>query len=134
MLESEGLSYRGYIDIFDGGATLEADIDQLRAVKEGRLLPVAIDETPVHADLPACLVANDDYQQYRALLVQADPDGDCLRVSAQTAAALGIFPGGKARLVTLNPRGKSNAIFFAIYQRRLATGPRRRIQQNRSAG
>ncbi|MFC3395352.1 arginine N-succinyltransferase [Brenneria rubrifaciens] len=106
VLESEGLCYRGYIDIFDGGATLEADIDQLRAVKEGRRLPVAIDETPARAGLPVCLAANDDYQQYRALLVQADPDGDCLRVGAQTAAALGLAPGDLARLVTLNPQEK----------------------------
>jgi arginine N-succinyltransferase len=34
VLESEGLCYQGYVDIFDAGPTLEANSDELRAVKE----------------------------------------------------------------------------------------------------
>jgi arginine N-succinyltransferase len=33
-LKSEGLCYQGYVDIFDAGPTLEANSDELRAVKE----------------------------------------------------------------------------------------------------
>jgi arginine/ornithine N-succinyltransferase beta subunit len=33
-VESEGLCYQGYVDIFDAGPTLEANSDDLRAVKE----------------------------------------------------------------------------------------------------
>ncbi len=36
LLEAEGLSYQGYVDIFDGGPTLEAEIDHIRAVKQSR--------------------------------------------------------------------------------------------------
>lgn len=36
VLEKEGFRYRNYIDIFDGGPTLECDIDRVRAsVKVG---------------------------------------------------------------------------------------------------
>ena len=34
VLEKEGFRYRNYIDIFDGGPTLECDIDRVRAVVE----------------------------------------------------------------------------------------------------
>ena len=47
MLEKEGFSYNGYIDIFDGGPTMVARTDQLRTVKAAKMLPVAeiADET-----------------------------------------------------------------------------------------
>ncbi|PSC85821.1 arginine N-succinyltransferase, partial [Klebsiella pneumoniae] len=32
VLEKEGFRYLNYIDIFDGGPTLECDIDRVRAI------------------------------------------------------------------------------------------------------
>ncbi len=34
VLEKEGFRYRNYIDIFDGGPTLECDIDRARAIRK----------------------------------------------------------------------------------------------------
>lgn len=34
VLEKEGFRYRHYIDIFDGGPTLECDIDRVRAIRK----------------------------------------------------------------------------------------------------
>jgi arginine N-succinyltransferase len=41
MLEAEGFRYEGYIDIFDGGPTVSAPIEQIRTVRESRLLTFA---------------------------------------------------------------------------------------------
>ena len=41
VLEKEGFLYRNYIDIFDGGPTLECDIDRVRAIRKSRLVEVA---------------------------------------------------------------------------------------------
>ncbi len=41
VLEKEGFRYRHYIDIFDGGPTLECDIDRVRAIRKSRLVEVA---------------------------------------------------------------------------------------------
>lgn len=41
VLEKEGFRYRNYIDIFDGGPTLECDIDRVRAIRKSRLVEVA---------------------------------------------------------------------------------------------
>ncbi len=38
MLEAEGFRYENYIDIFDGGPTVAAPLDQLRTVRESRTL------------------------------------------------------------------------------------------------
>lgn len=36
MLKKEGLRWEGYIDIFDGGPTVEAYIDDVRAIRNSR--------------------------------------------------------------------------------------------------
>ncbi|WP_243453697.1 arginine N-succinyltransferase [Sandaracinobacteroides saxicola] len=41
MLLAEGFADGDYVDIFDGGPTLHADIDQLRTVRDARALTVA---------------------------------------------------------------------------------------------
>lgn len=101
LLEAEGLRYQGYVDIFDGGPTLEAEIDEIRAVKHSRLVKVVLDETPMRDDAPLLLVANENYQHYRALLVAADLYDDRLHMSAATAAALGVEQGSPVRVVAL---------------------------------
>lgn len=101
LLEAEGLRYQGYVDIFDGGPTLEAEIDDIRAVKHSRLVKVVLDEKPMCADAPLLLVANENYQHYRALLVAADLYDDRLHMNAATAAALGVEQGSPVRVVAL---------------------------------
>ena len=41
VLEKEGFRYRNYVDIFDGGPTLECDIDRVRAIRKSRLVEVS---------------------------------------------------------------------------------------------
>ncbi|BFO10591.1 arginine N-succinyltransferase [Serratia rubidaea] len=108
LLEAEGLRYQGYVDIFDGGPTLEAEIDEIRAVKHSRLVKVVLDETPMRDDAPLLLVANENYQHYRALLMAADVYDDRLHMSAATAAALGVEQGSPVRVVALLHRREFN--------------------------
>jgi arginine N-succinyltransferase len=50
LLENEGFSRRGYVDIFDAGPTVEADLTQIRAVYESKLFQVRISNT-AHCDV-----------------------------------------------------------------------------------
>ena len=53
MLEQEGFRYEGYVDIFDGGPTVECFRDDIHAVRASRVLPVQIGEDdPVPDSLP----------------------------------------------------------------------------------
>jgi len=103
VLEGEGLRYTGYVDIFDAGPTLEGEIDQLRAVKESRLLPVSIAEQPLGDDAPLYLVAREDYQGFRATLVAGGDSLNTLTIDAATAQQLGVTVGDKVRAVALFP-------------------------------
>lgn len=105
VLEAEGFRYRNYVDIFDGGPTLECDIDRVRAIRKSRMVEVAIGQ-PATEELPVCLVANEKYNNFRAMLIKAHPKGERLIVDAATADALKCSAGDRVRLVRLCPEEK----------------------------
>ena len=107
VLEKEGFRYRDYVDIFDGGPTLECEIDRVRAVRKSRLVAVSEGETR-GADLPLCVVANEQYQHFRAMLVHADPQTENLILNAEQLDALNCHPGDSVRLVRLCPEEKKS--------------------------
>ena len=100
VLEKEGFRYRNYVDIFDGGPTLECDIDRVRAIRKSRLVEVA-EGQPATGDYPACLVANENYQNFRVMLVRADPDTQRLVLTAAQLDALKCHAGDHVRFVRL---------------------------------
>ncbi len=103
VLEGEGLRYAGYVDIFDGGPTLEGEIDDLRAVKCSRLLTAKISEQSFDEKAPLYLVANENYQDFRAVLAPGGPSLNELTINAATALELGVMAGDKLRAVALFP-------------------------------
>src|SRR5215471_15506878 len=50
MLEQEGFRYEGYVDIFDAGPTVECFRDNIRTVRDSRVLPVTIREAAPSPD------------------------------------------------------------------------------------
>ncbi|MBP2171168.1 arginine N-succinyltransferase [Erwinia toletana] len=101
VLEAEGFRYQNYVDIFDGGPTLECDIDRVRAIRKSRLLTVAISDAPANETLPLCLVANNDYRRFRVLLLRADPKCDAITINPEVAAVMACQPGDSLRVVKL---------------------------------
>ncbi|MCL0143612.1 arginine N-succinyltransferase, partial [Klebsiella pneumoniae] len=61
ILEKEGFSWRGSVDMFDAGPVREADTDQMRAVRDSQRLPVR----KLMGDLPApTLVAHGQFDNF----------------------------------------------------------------------
>lgn len=102
VLESEGLRYQGYVDIFDAGPTIEANIDELRAVKESQLLNVKITNEAT-VGKTQYLVANDNYHDYRAMLLKLDLVDNTLNLTHEQAEKLGVQEGHAVRVLSLNP-------------------------------
>ncbi|MCZ4058598.1 arginine N-succinyltransferase [Pantoea sp. LMR881] len=100
VLEAEGFCYRNYVDIFDGGPTLECEIDRIRAVRKSRLRTAekGVPETAA----PLCLVANNHYQQFRVALLPVDPHRDSVQLTDEQMQALKCQPGDSLRVVTLS--------------------------------
>jgi len=108
VLEKEGFRYRDYIDIFDGGPTLECDIDRVRAIRKSRLVEAAEGQPAVDETFPACMVANEKYDMFRVMLIRANPDTPRLVLDAATLDALKCQPGDTVRLVRLCPEEKKS--------------------------
>lgn len=103
LLIGEGLRYQGYADIFDAGATLQADIENLRAMKEYKLLNVEIVSAQqiVLQDEPY-IIANDHYDDYRAILIYSQPEDGTIQLSQEQAKQLNLEAGQKIRLLSVN--------------------------------
>ena len=99
ILESEGLRYEGYVDIFDGGPTLESYVSEIRAVRDSRVLPVRLGTPSTEGAL--YLLSNDRFTQFRALLAHISLSDDAVVLSAETAAALHVTAADTVRFVPL---------------------------------
>ncbi|HSN84554.1 MAG TPA: arginine N-succinyltransferase [Polyangiales bacterium] len=99
LLEDEGFHYENYVDIFDGGPTVECRRDEIRAVRASKRRSVQIGSVePENAT--ACLLANTRVQDFRccvAHVVQREPDQIVL--SEETAGAMRIRPGEQVRML-----------------------------------
>src|SRR6476620_8949153 len=73
MLASEGFVWDGYVDIFDGGPTVTARIDQIRTVREAGDFTIA--DTPAR-DGSAMLLSTGRLDQFRACFGLASDLGE----------------------------------------------------------
>lgn len=107
LLLGEGLRYKGYVDIFDGGATIQADIENLRAIKESLVVTVRIEQSEnINLSEEPLIVANDEYENYRAILSYSQPIENILYLDAEQAKQLHVQDGSQVRLLTVNVQGK----------------------------
>lgn len=100
LLLEEGFRNEGYMDIFDGGPTLFAAIDDVKTVRESRDdLVVAINSDLAGragvADFLACLGEAAAFRAARGALI-ASPDGGII-LDAALAEALGAVEGDQVR-------------------------------------
>ncbi|RJE69767.1 arginine N-succinyltransferase [Acinetobacter sp. JS678] len=109
LLLEEGLRYKGYVDIFDGGATLQADIENLRAIKESQSVVIQIEqpENIAVGDEPY-IVANDDYENYRAILVYSKPYKEELQLTKKQAEQLNAESGCLVRVLSVQAKHVSS--------------------------
>lgn len=80
MLEQEGFRFNAYIDIFDGGPTLDVETDRIRTLMEAK----AARATPVPTcDWATALIAYGELADFRALACPALLDGELATVPVE---------------------------------------------------
>jgi len=97
LLEQEGLHFDGYIDIFDGGPVLQANIPDLRAGRESRLQVAA--KGDADGGTP-CLVATTQKHHFRVIVADADPQAGMAQLPPDALAALGCGKGAVVRVLS----------------------------------
>ncbi|WP_048308654.1 arginine N-succinyltransferase [Halomonas sp. PR-M31] len=100
MLKKEGLRWEGYIDIFDGGPTVEAYIDDVRAIRLSTLCPVEIASNLESGERPEWLVSTTAMVDFRAAWVGRGPGEDgTLALTKEEARRLDVNAGDFLRVL-----------------------------------
>ncbi len=105
LLEREGFRFEGYVDIFDGGPTVQARVGDIRTVQNSLSVDIAAITEAEADDALAALVCNarlPDFRVCRAGLAVAD-DGR-VTLTREAAEALGLAAGDRLRYVPLQTR------------------------------
>lgn len=99
ILESEGMRYNNYIDIFDGGPLLNARTEQIRTIKNSKLAKVAKCTTDVSAGFSALIYNTKvEVRMTVGLILAAE---EIVILSEQTAKILQVSVGDYVRYVSL---------------------------------
>lgn len=100
LLQSEGFSHRGYVDIFDAGPTVEARVEHIRSVRNSQRLRVRLGD--VSQGQPY-LICNTSVADFRATWLALDVNEHSAEVTlpADVAAALRVSAGDWVRVTRI---------------------------------
>ncbi len=99
LLKNEGFKYRGYVDIFDAGPTMEADIDTLKTVRESQRKPALI--ATINPQAPLHIIINTLVSDFRGVLQPLEITDEHILISHDTAKALNVSNGDMIRIAPL---------------------------------
>lgn len=100
LLEKEGFSFRGYVDIFDAGPTVEARRDDIVTIKQRQDYPVTIGCAEAGAPHIICNQALDNFRATTANLI-VDADKGQAIIDQATTSALQLNEGDFVSAVPL---------------------------------
>lgn len=98
LLERENFRMQGYIDIFDGGPTVEAPLHEIRSIKRSRVLRAAA--TGEFGGMPH-LVANTSLGDFRCTLIDIRPGDTGVPLARPVLEALKLKAGDPVRITQL---------------------------------
>lgn len=111
LLEAEGFRHKGYVDLFDAGPTVEAELGQIRSIADSVECRVQVIKDGTSAFKPKAgegsqtlMVANTEVDSFRATVTdQATylPQHNLLQLPSALAESLGLREGGSARFIPM---------------------------------
>ena len=99
LLEWEGFRFERVVDIFDGGPLVKCERQNIRTVRESRLVVLQAGE--VDGDGPPSLISTDRLPDFRTVSVPVElKSEDCAVAHPEVFTALQIKPGEQVRIWT----------------------------------
>lgn len=98
LLEAEGFCRRGYVDIFDGGPTVEAQTSQVRSVQGSHKCQVIIGDV---SSTDNYIICNSEVENFRAVQAPLSlrKTANQVVISSEVAQALNVSTGDWVRLI-----------------------------------
>ena len=104
LLEKEGFSYNGAVDIFDAGPIVECDRGEIRSIQNtisARIKSIT-DSVSDNSESPLCIVSNSNLSEYRLITSRVEnPVGDEIAISAQDAKMLHVDIGSEIQMLRM---------------------------------
>ncbi|TGG92322.1 arginine N-succinyltransferase [Natronospirillum operosum] len=107
MLEAEGFRKNGFVDIFDAGPAVQAELHRIGGVRRSERLHAHIVErrASLEAPRPEWLLGNERFSGFRAISVaRVHRDGPRIELTPEEADALQISAGDPVRVMNLKPQ------------------------------
>lgn len=111
MLEAEGFRHKGYVDLFDAGPTVEAELEQIRSIADSVECTVQVIKDGTAAFKPkaenagqAIMVANTEVENFRATVTDQATylaQHNLLQLPSSLAESLGLRDGASARFIPM---------------------------------
>ncbi len=104
MLQKEGFHFNGYVDIFDAGPVMESFVEDIRAVRESRIVSYHIDDAyePSLGERTDFVASNRSMEHFRAVLLsESQVASGHVRLSSKQADALRLEPVSDLRIIPL---------------------------------
>ncbi|MBL4870353.1 MAG: arginine N-succinyltransferase [Robiginitomaculum sp.] len=96
LLETEGFRYENCIDIFDAGPTMAVPRDQIRTVKDSRVVKAKLSERNSHTH--TALISNNNIENFKAVYTGINIDQGDACLSKDILVALDVKVGGLVRV------------------------------------
>lgn len=100
LLEREGFRYRGYVDIFDGGPTVECEVNQIKAIKESLRVKVNIGDASQGQPHIVCNTSFKEFRTTEANIV-INSTQDMAIIEKEYAQVLNVKDGDMIRVLAL---------------------------------
>jgi len=89
MLFNEGFRYEDYVDIFDAGPTVHAQIDDVVTVKNSRVFKISSIQKSISVEQEIdCLICNNSLENFRVCQTKINYSDDGVIISKQLSKAL----------------------------------------------
>ncbi len=103
LLHKEGFYFADYVDIFDGGPTVQCRRDEIRSVRNTTTPIVArIVENGATGSHPSYIVANDRLTDYRVIKTPLEFVADGISIDSTAASALMLRPGDPVSILPVH--------------------------------
>jgi arginine N-succinyltransferase len=102
MLQAEGFTLNGVVDIFDAGPVVQCELNKIRTIRQSQKTVVA-EIGQIDSDSLPMIVTN-TRQAFRACIAFVKITGSGARLDPSTAAALNLKPGDSVRIVSPRPQ------------------------------